>query len=315
MARRLLIGLALGVLACRRPPGAAPAAAQTSLADEARSLIAQGEPDTALARLQGADQADGEVLYLEGLAWARKAETAHMPQGATFPQGAHGELRSDLKPEEEKALALLEKAVAARPDLVAAHLALADVLGPHALRRAAQERPASSGHSRGTARRKDDPPRAVSSDSTVDRVLQAYRRAAQADSTSQPVVEAWIAFAKKAGRIDEADAGFQQLLLRDKENAAPFLRYGDFLLTDRKDEVGAINAYSRALIWQPNLGEAKARIADIYLAQAAAHFDRKEFATAEARLTDARKYVAAGESPQTARLRQLQSQLGQIRSR
>jgi tetratricopeptide (TPR) repeat protein len=207
----------------------------------------------------------------------------------------------------------LERAVAARPDLAAAHLALADVLGPHALRRAATERLASS---RGrSARRKDDPPAVASSDATVERVLQAYRRAAQADATSQPVVDAWIDFARKAGRLDEADAGFQQLLVRDKENAAPFVRYGDFLLTERKDEIGAINAYSRALIWQPNLVEAKARIADIYLTQAAGHFARTEFASAEARLADARRYIAAGESPQAARLRQIQAQLGQIRSR
>jgi tetratricopeptide (TPR) repeat protein len=312
MARRVLIGLGLLVLACRRQPSPTPASAQASLADEARSLIAQGDADLALTRLQGADQGDGEVLYLEGLAWAHKAETAPAPDAA-----GRGTARpSDLKPEEEKALALLEKAVAVRPDLAAAHMALADVLGPHALRREGAEKApvASRAHGSGP-RRREDPSPAVPADARVERVLQAYRRAAQADPASKPVVEAWIDFARKADRMDEADAGFQQLLLRDKENAAPFLRYGDFLLTDRKDEVGAVNAYSRALIWQPNLEEARAKIADIYLAQAAAHFARKEFATADARLEDARRYVGTGESPQSARLRQLQSQLAQIRSR
>jgi hypothetical protein len=306
MARRLLIGLALGLLACRRQAAPAPVAGQSSReADEARSLIAQGDADAALARLQSADQADGEVLYLEGLAWARKAETAPVAEaGSATSAGA-----PNLKPEEEKALAFLEKAVAARPDLALAHLALADVLGPHALRRSAPD----AARTRGAPRRKDEP--SAASDPTVERVLQAYRRAAQADPTSKPAVEGWIDFARKAGRLEEADAAFQQLLLRDKENSAPFVRYGDFLLADRKDELGAVNAYSRALIWQPNLEEAKARIADIYLGQSAGHFGRKEYASAEARLADARRYVNGGESPQAVRLRQLQTQLAQIRGR
>ena len=306
MARRLFIGLALGLLACRRQP--APAAAQASLADEARSLIAQGDADAALARLQGGNQADGETLYLEALAWARKAENAPLPDPGAHPP-------SDMKPEEEKALALLEKAVQARPDLAAAHVALADLLGPHALRRDAQEKAFAASRSHGGPRRKEEGLPAAPPDSSVDRVLQAYRRAAQADPTSKSVVEAWIDFARKAGRPDEADAAFQQLLLRDKENAAPYLRYGDFLLADRKDEMGAVNAYSRALIWQSNLEEARIKIADIYLSEAASHFGRKEYASAQARLTDARKYVGAPDSPQAMRLRQLQSDLAQIRGR
>jgi tetratricopeptide (TPR) repeat protein len=291
-------------------------AAQTSLADEVRSLLAQGDADVALARLQGADQADGEVLYLEGLAWAKKAETAALPEvtsSATVP--SHGAPRPpELKPEEEQALSFFEKAVAARPELAAAHIALAELLGPLALR-LSQERGLASARPRGSSRGKDELAPAVPPDSRVERVLQAYRRAAQADPASKSVVEAWIDFATRAGRVDEADAAFQQLLLRDKENAAPLLRYGDFLLAYRKDDLGAISAYSRALIWQPNLEEGRLKIADIYLAKAAAHFDQKEYASAEARITDARRYLGPGESPQASRLRQLQAKLAQIRSR
>ncbi len=304
MARRLLVVLALGLLGCRKT-SSPPADTKPSLADEVLPLIAQGDVDGALARLQAADQADGEVLYLEGLAWARKAE------GASAADGSHG-----LKPEEEKALALLEKAVAARPELAAAHVAIADLLGPHALRREASERALASGRARGSSgRRKDDPSASAPVGLGIDRVLQAYRRGAQADPVSRSIVEAWIDFARKAGRLEEADAGFKQLLLRDKENAAPFVRYGDFLVEDRKDEAGAINAYSQALIWQPKLEDARAKIADIYLAQSAAHFDRKEYATAAARLADARRYVSSAATPQGVRLLQLQTQLGQIRSR
>jgi hypothetical protein len=150
---------------------------------------------------------------------------------------------------------------------------------------------------------------------SVERVLLAYRQAAQADQGSKAVVEAWIDFARKAGRLDEADAGFQQLLLRDRENAAPFVRYGDFLATERKDDLGAIAQYAQALIWQPSLDEARAKIADIYLSQAASHFDRREYATALARLQDAKKYVGAQGSPQAERLRQLQADIAQIRGR
>lgn len=304
MARRLLAGLGLVLLACRQQPSAAPASSSPSLADEVRGLIAQGEADVALARLQGADQSDGEVLYLEGLAWARKAENAPPPGPG-----------SGLKPEEEQALSFLERAVAARPDLAPAHLALAEVLGPHALRRAAPGRAVPSGRSRGgSARPSRDEAPAASPDSGVERVLQAYRRAAQADPASKPAVDAWIEFAIRAGRLEEADAAFQQLLARDKENAEPFLRYGDFLVS-RKDEMGAINAYARALIWQPNLESARAKIADIYLVQAEAHFGKKEYASAEARLREAVRYVGPPESPQAGRLRRLQAQLAQIRGR
>jgi tetratricopeptide (TPR) repeat protein len=312
-AGRLLIGLALGLLECRRAPSPPPVTGRTSLADEVLPLIAQGDTSGALARLQGADQTDGEVLYLEGLAWARKAETASAPEAGGSPAGGgHGGPRpSDLKPEEEQALSFLERAVAARPDLAAAHIALADLLGPHALRREAQGRALVATRSRGA--HKVEAPAAF--DSGVERVLLAYRRGAQADPTSKSVVEGWIDFARKAGRIEEANEGFQQLLLRDKENAAPFLRYGDFLLADRKDELGAIGAYAQALIWQPSLDEARVKIADIYLAQAAAHFERKEYASAEARLKDAGRYVGGAESSQRTRLRQLQSQLALVRGR
>jgi hypothetical protein len=280
-------------------------------------LIAQGDTSGALARLQGADQADGEVLYLEGLAWARKAETAPGPEALGSPAGGGhvGPRPSDLKPEEEQALSFLERAVAARPDLAAAHVALADLLGPHALRREAQERALAATRSRGSGARRNDGAAPTAPDSGVERVLLAYRRGAQADPSSKSIVEAWIDFARKAGRLDEANAGFQQLLLRDKENAAPFLRYGDFLLADRKDELRAIDAYAQALIWQPRLEEARVKIADIYLAQAATHFERKEYASAEARLKDAGRYVGAAESSQRTRLRQLQSQLALVRGR
>jgi hypothetical protein len=93
------------------------------------------------------------------------------------------------------------------------------------------------------------------------------------------------------------------------------MRYGDFLASEKKDGAGAIAQYSQALIWQPSLMEAKSRIAEIYLAQAAAHYDQKEYASAQARLADAKRYVSSPDTPEGARLRQLQAQLAQIRGR
>jgi tetratricopeptide (TPR) repeat protein len=312
MARWVWIGLALSVTACRRDgtsPG--PGSTSSALAQEARALIAQGDVDTALSRLQGAPQSDPEVLLLQGLAWAHKAETAPAPPPEP-PDSPAG-----LKSEEVQALSFFERAGTARPDLAQAHLAVADLLAPHVLRRLAHERALQESRARGPKRR--DEPAAVplpeGPDLSVERVLQAYRRAAQADRTGKPVVEAWIDFARKAERLDEADAAFRQLLLRDKERAEPFLRYGDFLSVERKDDPGAIAQYAQALIWDPNLEEARAKIAEIYLAQAAAHFEQKEYASAQARLADAKKYVGSSDTPQAARWRELRARLLQIRGR
>jgi hypothetical protein len=313
MSGRLLFALAvaLGLLACRRDP-ARPGGegSSSSLTDEVQALLASGEADAALARLQGEPAADAEVLFLKGLAWARKAETAPLP--TPDPADPGGAVPA-LKHEEAEALSFLEQAGAARPDLAAAHLALADLLAPHVLRRQAEELAAA-----GRAGRTRDAPRPLGPagpDLSVERVIQAYRRAAQADRVGKPVVEAWIEFARKAGRLDEVDAAFLQLLQRDRENAEPFIRYGDFLALEKKDGAAAIAQYSQALIWQPSLDEARAKIADIYLDQAAGHYERKEYATAQARLAEAKRYLGGSDSPQAARFRQIQGQLAAIRGR
>jgi tetratricopeptide (TPR) repeat protein len=261
--------------------------------EEARLLIAQGNADAALSRLGAASQADADVLFLEGVAWATKAETAAAPA-------------SGMKPEEREALAFFEKAVGVNPQLAVAHVGTAEVLTPYAVRAAEAARAASG--------RRPGPAAVEAVVATPDQVIQSYRRAAQADRTSTTIVDAWIDFARKTGRLDEANAGFQELLRRDKEKAAPFVRYGDFLLGDRKDALGAIAQYSQALIWQPNDPEPKTKIAQIYLAQAQAHYDGKEYATALARLQDARRYLDPA-SPLKARYDQLAAQLAAIRNR
>jgi hypothetical protein len=292
MRRRTLLATLVCLAACRRAPGPAPSPAAAPVLEEARSLIARGDADGALSKLAAATPQDADVLYLQGAAWAAKAETA--------PAGA------GLKSEEQQALSFFDRAAAANPNLALAHLGIAEILAPYALRAVVSSPPSRRG-------RPADATPPVASEATPERVIQAYRRAAQADTTSIPIVDGWIDFTRKAGRLEEADAAFQELLRRDKENAAPFVRYGDFLAVEKKDGVAAIAQYAQALIWRPSDTEARAKIADIYLAEAQSHYDHKEYATAEARLADAKRYVDPGTpqrqsyDAQTARLAALRS--------
>jgi hypothetical protein len=59
----------------------------------------------------------------------------------------------------------------------------------------------------------------------------------------------------------------------------------------------------------------KAKIAEIYLGVAADHLAHQQYATGEARLKDAQKYIADKASPQGLRLQELQQQVAQIRGR
>jgi hypothetical protein len=293
MRRRTLLATVACLAACTRGPAPAPSPSSAPALEEARSLIAGGNGDAALAKLATANPQDAEVLYLQGAAWATKAETAPAAAG--------------LKPEEQQALSFFDKAVAINPNLALAHLGTAEVLAPYALRALPSATPGRRG-------RPTEAPPPVAPEATPERVIQAYRRAAQADRSSIPIAEGWIEFARKAGRLEEADAAFQELLRRDKENAAPFVRYGDFLAEEKKDGMGAIAQYSQALIWRPSDTESRGKIADIYLAQAQGHYDHKEYATAQARLTDAKRYVDPG-TPQRQRYDDLAARIGALRSR
>jgi hypothetical protein len=73
--------------------------------------------------------------------------------------------------------------------------------------------------------------------------------------------------------------------------------------------------YAQALIWRPDDAATRRKLADIHLAAAAGHLTRREYVSAEARLREARKFVADPASPQAARLRDLTSQLADIRGR
>jgi len=317
MTRRAL-ALALLAVACRPRPDASSGSGPDPLG-EARQALDRGQPDVALARLQGA--ATPEALLLQGEAWAKKAETAPLPTppvaASPLPRGAAPPAAPEFKPEELQAIDCWERAIAARPELGAAHLALAKMLAPHALARHQEEMAATARRPgrRGPAAGETAPGALPGPDASPERVVREYHMAAQADPTSVPAVDAWVTFAVSVGRLEDADAGLQELLKRQKERPEPFVRYGDFLLGARKDPNGAIAQYSQALIWKPDDDAVKAKIADIYLGMAADHLAQQQWASAEARLRDAQKYVSNRNAAQVAKLQELQGQVAVIRGR
>ncbi len=278
--------LLLAGTACRRAPGGA--AAEDPLAG-ARTLIEQRRFDEAIAAI--GEQGDAEALYLLGRAWAGKAQAAPVPTPVPGSQGW-----APMKPEESQALAFLERAVAARPDLAAAHLAIADLLAPHALA-AARRGGAAAGNS------------------TASRVLESYGRAIQADPAGTAAVESMIRFATAVGRVAEADSAFQELIRRRREDPDLLVRYGDFLAGPGRNAEGALAQYSQALIWRPDDTKTRLKVASIHLAAASALLNQREYAAAEARLRDARRFVADPSSAEAVRLREMEGRLAEIRGR
>jgi hypothetical protein len=278
--------LLLAGIACRRGP--AGGAAADPLAG-ARTLIEERRFDEAIEAI--GEQADPEALYLLGRAWAGKAQSAPVP---TPVPGSRD--WAPMKPEESQALAFLERAVAARPDLAGAHLAIADLLAPHALA-AARRGVAAAGNG------------------TVGHVLESYGRAIQADPAGTVAVESMIRFATAAGRVSEAEGAFQELVRRRREDPDVLVRYGDFLAGPGGNTEGGLAQYSQALIWRPDDTKTRLKIAAIHLSSASALLAQREYAAAEARLGVARRFVADPASPEAARLREIQGRLAEIRGR
>jgi tetratricopeptide (TPR) repeat protein len=286
----LLLGAACG----RAPEGARGA---DPLA-EARQLVEQGRFDDAIASLGSGT--DAETLYLLGRAWAGKAASAPVPTPVPGSGAASAAL---LKPEEAQALDFLGRAVGARPDHAAAHLAIAELLAPHALARAAT--PAA----RGVAALPGG------AEVSVERVLHEYTDAIQADPAGTAAVEGLIRFATQAGRPAEADGAYQELVRRRREDPGVLVRYGDFLAGPGGRPEDALAQYAQALIWRPDDTATRLKVAGIHLAAAAALLGQQQYAAAEVRLRDARRFTVDPASPQAARLRELEGRLREIRGR
>ena len=304
------------------PPGAR-GRRQPGLA--ARRGRGAGDADGTLARLQNAGD-DPDVLYLQGRAWAKKAESAPLPTPppatAPLPKGAPPPGPPEFKPEERRAIDLLERAVAVRPDLAAAHLALAQVLAPHAIRFHEREQEAQAARPRETPSRRRPahatpepmPTPEPGVDYSPERVAREYTLAMRGDS-GRASVEALIGFAVKTGRLDEAELGFLELIRRVKESGEPLALYGDFLVREKKDPVAAIEQYRQALIWSANDDVTRSKLANIFLTRGVDYFNQQQFAMADAQFTEAAKYIPDHSSPQWQTLTEQQAKLRAIRVR
>jgi tetratricopeptide (TPR) repeat protein len=299
LGRAAAAGLvALAALGCRRE-AVEPKAGSGSVdpTAEARTLVEQRRFDEAIAQLGAGTDAD--TLYLLGRAWAGKAETAPLPTPAPGTAAVSG---AALKPEEARALAFYERAVAARPDHAGAHLAIAELLAPHALAAAGPRGGGASATGGG-------------GDVSVDRVLRSFGEAIQADPSGTAALEAMIRFATRAGRWTAADGGFQELIQRRREDPDLLVRYGDFLSGPGGNPEAALARYAQALLWRPDDASTRVKMAEIHLATAASLLARQQYAAAEAQLRAASRFATDPASPQAARLRELEGRLREIRGR
>jgi tetratricopeptide (TPR) repeat protein len=296
----LPFALAAAVLGCDKlplpgrqaaPPGPPPAgvSAVPLKVQEGTELMDKGQLDEALARL--AELPDDPVsLYYQGVIYVRKGMGTPLPE-------------SGFRPEDKNAAILLERAIAAKPEFAAAHFTLAGVLLPYTEQRygPGKRRPARQPAA------PDDP------DVSPERVARAYQAAVQHDKTSRAPIDALIKYAREMKRPDDADAAYRELLLRDKESAGPHMAYGDFLANEKKDRLKAFEQYQLALVWTPQDPAPKERIAVMYVTWAEEHFEKGEWANADARLRDAQKWVTDPSSATGVRFRELRDKLKAIR--
>lgn len=291
-AASVVVAVLLMGAACRRE-GTGSAGSADPL-EGARQLVDERRYDEAIELLGSGS--DAPTLTLLGRAWMGKAETAPLPT----PVPGSGAPVPLLKAEERQALGFLERALAARPDLAEAHLALAELLGPHAL--ALSQRPGA-------------PPAGGPAEVSVDRVLQAYGAASQADPAGTSALEGLIRFATQAGRRAEADGAYQELVRRRREDPSLLVRYGDFLAGPGGDPERALAQYAQALIWKADDTATRLKMADIHLAAAQALLANQQYMAAEARLREARRFAVDPASPQLARVNELEGRLREIRGR
>jgi tetratricopeptide (TPR) repeat protein len=313
------------VVACKQlglggeeKPSGAPSAAPS----EVGALIDQGRLDEALAKVEGGQ--DGESLYWQGKVWAKKAETAPLPTpppvANPLPRGASLPPAPEFKNEEKQAIALFERSIAADPGSARPHVALAELLAPHALRRASVRNAAAE---TGRGRRGRRAPAPVAEplgdtggvDASVDRVIRAYQFALQADPASPTLPAALAGFGLQAGRVDAAEIGYQEQLKRQREKPEPFIQYGDFLANHKHDQMAAIEQYRQALIWRSDDDATRGKIAEIYLARGAERFNQQQFAGAEQEFNQAAKWITDRTSPQAQRLNGYLERMREIRIR
>jgi hypothetical protein len=261
---------------------------------------------------QAAAPAAADPLVIQAREALKRAESAPLPTPppppSPLPRGWKPQPAPELKPEEIEAIRLLEKATAAQPRRREGHEMLARVLEPWALRQ----------HERAVAARGKKTPPPGPPDQGVDlspaRVSRAYRAAIEADASTSDLLDPLIAFASKVDDLDAIDWAYNELIRRARERdiVTPQARYGDFLRDRRGDVLAAAEQYRGALLWAPEDPVLRAKLADIYLALTKAHYDKREYAGAEARLGEAAKYAVRG-SPQGNMVEDYKQRLSAIR--
>jgi len=270
----------------------------------------------------GADRTQAaNPAYEEGVSWAQKAETAPLPTPppllSPVPKGAQPPPAPEFKPEEIQAVSAFERAITADPDDPRPHLALAQLLAPHAVRRHELEEQAAW---------KKKPPRAKPAprpptpdpggvDYSAERIVREYQAAIEDDPSSRAPVEALINFAVEVKQLDAAESALQELVKRVKESPEPFLRYGDFMLTAKKDPEGAIEQYRQALIWKPDDEATRAKVAGIYIDMGSEAYAKRQYAIAQSNFNQAAKYISDKGSPQGLRVQDYLGRLHDIRGR
>ncbi len=93
------------------------------------------------------------------------------------------------------------------------------------------------------------------------------------------------------------------------------MRYGDFLAGPRAAPDAALAQYSQALMWRPDDAGIRLKMADIHLRAAGEHLARQEYMAADARLKEVRRLGIDPASAQSARARELEQALSEIRRR
>lgn len=306
----LLAAVAALVPACTSGPKTAPPPPSTPQ-DAARGALERGDAAQALSL---AEQLPSEpaTWVLQGQAWARLAQAAPLPTPppppSPLPRGAEPPQAPEFKPEELKALDFFERAAAADPRQWLAHLGVAELLAPHAVRRHEAEAVLK--------RRPAGPPTPVPGepDWSVERILRAYQQAVQVREGDPLPVEALIAFGTRVGRAVEVDEAYKELIRRKREDPEPLVRHGDFLARVVKNPERAVEQYQQALIWRPSDAAITARLADVYLGLAGEHLRKREYMAAQVHVQAARRYVTNPTSPQAQQLRAYEQQLQDVRS-
>jgi tetratricopeptide (TPR) repeat protein len=325
LAPRRLFAVALiaGVLAtapaCRRggTGGGEGGEDEPAAVGRARALLDQGQPDAALAELQAAGE-NPEALYFAGTVWMRKAETAALPTPlpppSPLPKNWEPPPAAEFKDEEVRAADALARAIAVRPNHARAHLALAELLAPHAARAHDREQEAAAQKKKPGAR-PSAPPAPPPVDASTDRVIRSYMAALQNDGPPA-AIEGIIRFGRRVGRVDAAEAGLKELIrrAREAEAAEPLVRYGDFLLADKKEPGAAVEQYRQALIWRPEDEALRNKLADIYIDLGKGYYASRQWSLADTNFKEAARWVTDRSSERSRTIEDYQRRLISLRT-